>query len=136
MWGICVLRRFACKKLAAVIGTSYEQATEEVELCITTVSHELVVEMTMVNPQIAPYSSFETFGIESYKIVDRNGNVIVEGEATELAEVAEGKVSVYISLDNISSREYTLIVSELIGSAKAEQPLVIRGNWECEFVKE
>ena len=36
-------------------------------------------------------------------------------------------------LENISDGEYTLIVSELVGSAKAEQPLGLTGNWECSF---
>lgn len=119
----------------AVTGTSYEQATEEVELKIVDVTEELTVEVTMINPQVAPYSTFEVFGIENYKIVDMNDNVIMEGTTTEMTEVVNGKVNVNISLENITSGEYKLIVSKLVGSAKADQPLVVSGVWECEFVK-
>lgn len=91
--------------------------------------------MTMVNPKMVPYSTIDTFGIEKYKIIDRNGEVVVEGKVTDMAEVVEGTVKVNISLEHISGGEYTLVVSELVGSAKAEQPLVMRGNWECDFVK-
>ena len=54
----------------AVIGTAYEQATDEVELNIVEVSDKLVVEITMVNFKEAPYSFFEMFGIKNYKIVE------------------------------------------------------------------
>lgn len=119
----------------AITGTSYEQATEEIELSVATESDELTVVLTMVNPEVAPYSVFETFGIENYRIVDMDGKVIVEGGTTEMAEVVAGKVHVNISLGNLASGEYKLLVNELVGSAKADQPLVISGTWECKFEK-
>lgn len=117
----------------AVTGTSYEQATDEIEMIVATISDKLMVSVTMVNPKEAPYSSFETFGVESYKIVDMKGNEITKGKATEMAKVVDGKVNVNISLNNISSGEYKLIVNNFVGGAKAEQPLIISGTWECEF---
>ena len=117
----------------AVVGTAYEQATDEVELNIVEVSDKLVVEITMVNFKEAPYSFFEMFGIENYKIVDANGNVIVENENLEMSAIANNKVLVNVPLDDVGNGEYTLIVSELVGSAKAEQPLGLTGTWECSF---
>ena len=38
--------------------------------------------------------------------------------------------------ENISDGEYTLIVSELVGSSKADQPLGLTGTWECSFRKQ
>ena len=117
----------------AVIGTAYEQATDEVELNIIDVSDKLVVEITMVKPKEAPYSFFEMFGIKKYKIVDTNGNVIVENENLEMSAIANNKVLVNVPLDGVANGEYTLIVSELVGSSKAEQPLGLSGTWECSF---
>ena len=119
----------------AVTGTSYEQATDEVELSVMNVSDELEIKVAMVNPVVVPYSVFELFGVESYQIVDVAGNVIIEGEPTEMVEVVDGKVNISISLDDISSGKYKLIVRQLVGSAKADQPIVLSGAWECEFVK-
>ena len=119
----------------AVIGTSYEQATDEIELAISSVSDELTIEMTMVKPDDVPYSTFEMLGIQNYKIVDTDGEVIVEDVASEMADVVDGKVNVNISLDNVSNGEYKLIISELVGSSKADQPLVLSGTWECGFEK-
>lgn len=119
----------------AVTGTTYEQATEEVELYASVVSDVLAVEMIMINPNTVPYSTLETLGIGQYKIVDGNGNTIVEKGVTENAEVTDGKANVAISLSEMASGKYKLMVNTLVGGAKAEQPLAISGNWECEFVK-
>ncbi len=119
----------------AVVGTSYSQATDEVALTVTGVSDEITVEMAMVYPNQAPYSELEMFGIENYTIVDMSGNVIMEGSTTEMAPIVDGKVSVNISAENISEGNYKLIISELAGSKKADQPLVLSGNWECSFTR-
>ncbi|MBR4983066.1 MAG: hypothetical protein IKY94_10955 [Lachnospiraceae bacterium] len=117
----------------AVVGTAYEQATDEVEMNIIEVSDKLVVEITMVNFKEAPYSFFEMFGIKNYKIVDANGKVIVENENLEMSAIANNKVLVNVPLDDVGNGEYTLIVSELVGGSKADQPLGLDGTWECSF---
>ena len=117
----------------AVIGTAYEQATDEVEVNIIEVSDKLVVEITMVNFKEAPYSFFEMFGIKNYKIVDANGKVILENENLEMSAIANNKVLVNVSLEDVDNGEYTLMVSELVGSSKADQPLGLTGTWECSF---
>ena len=119
----------------AITGTTYEQATDELELQVTEVSDALTVTITMIKPDVAPYRLLETFGVESYKIVDMTGNVIVKGDRTELVEVVDGKANVMISLENVSEGEYKLQVTEMVGGSKADQPLVISGTWECEFVR-
>ncbi len=117
----------------AVTGTTYEQATDEVELSSSVAGNELVVTLRAVNPDVAPYRFFEKFGIEKYQIVDTKGKVIAEG-ATENEEVIDGVVSVDISLKELPNGEYKLVVTQLVGSAKADQPLVLNGNWECSFI--
>lgn len=118
----------------AVTGTVYEQATEEVTLHIMEVTDKLVVEITMLYSDDAPYSFFEMFGLKDYKIIDINGNVVVENENLELSEITGDKVFVHIPLDNVDDGEYTLIVNELVGSSKADQPLGLTGTWECSFI--
>ena len=119
----------------AVIGTTYEQATDEVALNIIEADENLSVEIIFLNPQIAPYFTFDTFGIESYQIVDAGGNVVMKGDAPEMAEIVADKVTVTLPLDSLSAGSYKLVVNKLVGSSKADQPLVLNGAWECEFVK-
>ena len=120
---------------SAVVGTSYEQATDEVELNIVEVSDKLVVEITMVNSNTAPYSFFEILGIKDYRIVDANDNVIVENKNLEMSVISGDKIYINVPLENVDDGEYTLMVNELVGSAKADQPLVLTGTWECDFVR-
>ena len=118
----------------AIVGTSYEQATDEVEINVIDATDELTVKLTMLKPNDPPYSVFQTFGIEEYKLVDANGNTVIENEMLEVPMVDGSTATVKIPLNDISEGTYRLIVSKLIGGAKAEQPLVLSGNWECEIV--
>lgn len=117
----------------AVIGTEYEQATDELEITIGDVSEEINVEVKMVNSDIAPYSFFELFGIASYKIVDLDGNVVVEGSATEMAEITNGEINLKIPCNDLEVGEYELVIDKMVGSSKADQPLGLSGVWKCGF---
>ena len=119
----------------AVTGTVYEQATDEVQLDIIEVSDKLAVEITMMHSDKAPYSFFELFGIKEYKIVDKDGNVIVENENLEMSVITGDKVWVNLPLEKIGDGEYKLIVKEFVGSSKGDQPLPLTGVWECDFTK-
>lgn len=119
----------------AVTGTTYEQATDEVELSVVAGENALELTVTMVNPKAAPYGFFETLAVESYKIVDANGKAVLEGNTTDAVNVVDGKVMISIPVENLAGGEYKLVVTELVGSAKADQPLVISGAWECGFTR-
>ena len=118
----------------AIVGTSYEQATDEINMDVTVNGNELTVLATFSNPQIAPYVYAEQLGIAQYRIVDGNGKEVKEG-STDSAEVVNGQAAVNIELDDISSGNYKLIVTAFVSEKKADQPLNINGNWECEFTK-
>ena len=120
----------------AVIGTEYEQATDELELAIGNVDERIHVEVKMVTPDVAPYSFFELFGIASYKIMDLDGNVMVEGSVTEMAEITNGIVNLSIPCDGLSVGEYELVVDKMVGSSKGDQPLELSGVWKGEFLVE
>jgi len=117
----------------AVVGTSYEQATEELQIRIIDTAESLMVEVTFLTPEKAPYLYFEQLGIHEAAIVDLDGNVIVKGISSELAHVKDGNVIVQIPLENVPVGNYKLQISELVGSKKADQPIVLFGEWECEF---
>lgn len=117
----------------AVVGTSYEQATNEITMSVTVNTNELAVKATFVNSQIAPYCVSKTLGIYEYQIVDANSRTIQEGSA-EATEIDDGQATVIIQVDNIASGNYKLIVAAFVVSEGAgDQLLNINGNWECEF---
>lgn len=117
----------------AIVGTQYEQASDEIEVTVACDENEITVCAVMVDPTVAPYSELETFGIESYKIIDMSGKVIVEGEEIELVELVNGKSNITIPLDNVGSGDYRLVITAFVGAKKADQPLQFNGKWECEF---
>ena len=116
----------------AVVGTSYEQATNEVNMTVTATANELSVRASFVDPSVAPYSEAEKLGIAEYQIIDTSGKTVKEG-AAETAEIVNGQADINIILDDIGSGNYELIITALVAEKKAEQPLNINGNWECEF---
>lgn len=117
----------------AVTGTAYEQADDEVEVNACVQDNELSVTLTMVEPKEAPYFTFESMGIKAYQIKASNGEVVMEGAMAEAA-VLNGEVIVKEDLSDLAKGEYTLIITELVGSSKADQPLTISGSWECKIV--
>lgn len=118
----------------AVVGTSYEQATDEIGMDVTVNGNELTALATFANPQMAPYSEAEKLGIAAYQIVDANGKVAAEG-AAESTEIVNGQAAINIKLDDIESGSYKLIVTAFVTEKKADQPLNISGAWECAFTK-
>ena len=117
-----------------VVGTSYEQATDEISVDVSVNGNELTALATFANPQMMPYSEAEKLGIAAYQIVDANGKVVKEG-AVESTEIVNGQAAVSIKLDDIDSGSYKLIVTAFVSEKKADQPLNINGNWECAFNK-
>lgn len=119
----------------AVVGTSYEQATEEMQVNATETSEGLEIEVTFLTPDQAPYLYFEQFGIQTCEIVDSDGKVMVKEITSELAEVQDGKVNILLTLEELPKGSYKLRISEMVGAKKADQPLVLHGAWECEFAR-
>ena len=119
----------------AVTGTTYEQATDEIGINVVSVTDELTVLATMVNPEVAPYRYFEEFGVQSFVVKDMSGKVVLKGSATTMTEISNGQASMKLPLENLPAGKYTLVIDAFVGSSKADQPLVIHGNWECEFTR-
>lgn len=117
----------------AVAGMTYEQATEEIEVSAVVSGDRLVVDAVLLKAGEAPYAYVDGFGVQKYQIVDAKGDVIAEGISSEAVAITDGKVSVALPVDELESGNYTLIITEFVGTAKADQDLPIKGYWECEF---
>ena len=118
----------------AVVGTSYEQASDEIRMNVTANGEELMVLASFAEPQMAPYRYAQWLGIAEYEIVGANGKTVQKGTA-ESVEVINGHASIPIYLENLESGSYKLVVTAFVEEAKAEQPLELHGNWEAEFTK-
>ena len=54
----------------AIVGTSYEQATDEIDMDVTVNGNELTVQASFVDPAKFPYRETELLGIAEYQIVN------------------------------------------------------------------
>ena len=118
----------------AVVGTSYEQASDEIRMNVSVNGEELMVLASFVDPQMAPYRYAQWLGIAEYEIVGANDKTVQKG-AAESTEVISGHAAIPIYLENLESGSYKLVVTAFVEEAKAEQPLPLHGHWEVEFTK-
>jgi hypothetical protein len=119
----------------AIVGTSYEQATDEIDMDVTVDGDELTVLATFVDPNKFPYRESQLLGIADYRIMDADGNVVQEGATDKFTPVANGQASIVLELNGLATGSYKLIVTAFVSEKKADQPLNISGTWECEFSK-
>lgn len=119
----------------AVVGTSYEQATEEMEVSIAKVNEKLTLTVRIMHPEKAPYAFLDTFGIGQYKIMDATGKTLIKDGKTEMLALTDDEMTFMIPLEDCPSGKYQLVVESFVGAAKADQPLEIRGIWTCDFVR-
>ncbi len=120
----------------AVVGTTYEQATNEINVSVTSCEGAITVTAELVNPKAAPYGFISEFGITDYTISDVNGNVFVKDGKTAMTAISDGKIEFVIPADNLGKGDYKLEISQFTGGSKADQPLPINGQWDCGFTIE
>ena len=127
----------------AVVGTEYAQATEELKVEVVAVTTEqahttLALEVTLTEKEQAPWNCLEEIALGSYKIVDAVGKNIVVVENINIEEqevnVTDGMAQIDIVVEQLEENtEYTLVIESMYGMKKADLPLKITGNWNCEF---
>ena len=118
----------------AIVGTSYEQATNEIAMTATVSGDALTVLVAFADPQAIPYKYAETLGIAAYSILDTNGKVVKEGSAAPV-EIVNGQAAIHLPLDDLGNGTYKLAVTAFVSEKKADQPLNLNGSWESAFTK-
>lgn len=119
----------------AVVGTTYEQATDEISVAAAAGEKTLTVHITFADPGKAPYREAETLSIAAYEIRNADGKTLQEGGPTEATPVTNGRAEAKIPLSALTPGTYRLHITAFTSHKKADQPLTITGDWELEFVK-
>ena len=102
----------------AIVGTSYEQATDEIDMDVTVDGDELTVLATFVDPNKFPYRESQLLGIADYRIMDAEGNVVQEGATDKFTPVANGQASIVLELNELATGSYKLIVTAFVSEKK------------------
>ena len=116
----------------AVIGTTYEQATDEIALKVNIDGDTLAVIAAFTDK--APFIAAE-MGIGNYQIVDGNGKVVKDGSYTEHTKIINGQAEIRIDISDIDNGSYKLIVTSFVAYNKADPPMAVNGDWACNFTK-
>ena len=120
-------------RTGAVIGTTYEHATNEIAVRAEEEGGALTVTASFLLPEAFPYRELEFFRIGSYQIIDASGTVIADNEGADFVCVTEEQAAMSLSTDNMAKGNYTLLIHSFVGNKKADQPLEITGEWTCHF---
>ena len=113
----------------AVVGTAYDNATEEIAVDALWTGEELLVTVTLLFPDQAPYPYIEQLSIDSYEILDANGKSLCKEGKTDAVTCQGDSVVFSISTDGAVPAGSTLVINTFISHKKVEQPLPISGNW-------
>ena len=119
----------------AITGTNYQNATNELFVSTTVEGDVLVIAVEMLYPETIPYSEIEVLGLKDYRVLDEMGNTVLKNVEPDNVVTKNNQVIFQISAEKLTEGTYRLELDALSGSKKADQDLLIYGNWECEFTK-
>lgn len=117
----------------AVTGETYENATDELTVTASGTDGMLNVSVAAIDSTKAPYAFFDELAIGEYKIVTENGDVKAEQNDVSGVKWEKGSAVFDIDVSSLESGAYTIEINRFTGSAKANQPLDINGDWSAAF---
>ena len=118
-----------------VTGTKYLDATDEIEISVDCNSDQMLIELTFVNPDMAPYNELDSIAVSDWRIEDSEEKEIMKNGEVKMTDIENGKVVLTLSLDSLPEGSYKLIINELTGNKKADSLLKISGTWIVSFEK-
>ena len=117
----------------AVTGETYENATGELTVTASCTGGILNVSVAAIDSTKAPYAFFDKLAIGEYKIVTKNGDVKEEQNDVSGVKWEKGNAVFDIDVSALESGAYRIEINRFVGSAKANQPLDINGDWSAVF---
>ncbi len=124
----------------AVTGTEYHTAADEVAMEVTEAAVQgetlrLTVAVSFRDASAAPFGFLDALALSEYTLTDAAGTPVQATAQADAAPVQDGGAVLTLCLPkaDLPAGQYTLTVTQLSGTAKAEQPLPILGSWSCAF---
>ena len=111
----------------AIVGTAYDNATDEIEVTAKPEGNTLLVTVRLLMPEKAPYREVEALALGSCYFTDESGDRIAELPGTDALPLLGNTLTFRLDMEEGA---YALHIESFVGSKKAEQDLVISGDWE------
>lgn len=129
----------------AVVGMEYENATDEVRIDAAGAVKEdgklvLPLEVTFLDrSKESCFRFMREVALGEYQVLDEAGKEVysVSGQQEMSGLLENGKAGIIqpLGVETLTvGTEYKLVIMSLYGIQKAEQPLKIKGRWECSFL--
>ena len=119
--------------IGTVTGQSYENATEEITI---TASPSGDIGICFIKYGKPPYTLPGTevdIYLDGYQVMDSTGNKILDAPERQKLDISEGNALASFDTSSLTSGTYTLAINGFIAESKADQPLVITGEWKIDF---
>lgn len=116
-----------------VIGQTYENATDEIEIKSDYSDGTLHITLDLLKSDSFPYSVLEEIKPYNFSMTALSDNSVVEDIQFDSAIINENIAEITVDFNFRSDEEYKLTINSFLGSKKADQPLEIKGNWETVF---
>ena len=120
----------------AVVGTEYVQATGEIRATAEYAAGQITVNASFLSPDKAPFSEIEELAVGSCRITDASGKTVVAYGGSEAVRITGGQAVLTLPAENLAPGGYILQIESFVGSKKADQPLPMKGTWDCEVTVE
>lgn len=115
-----------------VIGQTYENATDEIEIKSEYSCGTLHITLNLLKYDNVPYSMLEEIEPYSFSLICLSDNS--EEDIQFSPAIIDGNVvEITADFDANADKEYKLAIGSFLGSKKADQPLEIKGTWEVFF---
>lgn len=116
-----------------VIGQTYENATDEIEVTSDYSDGILHITLNLLKYDSIPYSVSEEMKPYDFSLTNLSDNSVTEDIQFDYAVINENTVDIAVDFNAVVGTEYKLTIKSFISSKKADQPLEIKGNWETVF---
>lgn len=115
-----------------VIGQTYENATDEIEVKSEYSGGTLRITLNLLKYDAIPYSELDEIEPYSFALISLSDNSAEEIQFSP-AKINGNTAEITADFSAEPDTEYKLSFGSFLGSKKADQPLEIKGNWETVF---
>lgn len=114
----------------AIVGTAYENATEEIIVTAKAENRELLITVTLLKSQELPYREEETLALGSCYLTDEAGNRIAQWTGTDAVKITGPTLTFRLPMEEDA---HTLHIENFVSAKKADQDLSIFGDWQIKI---
>ncbi len=115
-----------------VIGQTYENATDEIEVKSEYSDGTLHITLNLLKYDVIPYSVLDEIEPYSFSLISLSDNSEEEIQFSP-AKINGNTAEITVDFSAEPDTEYKLSFGSFLGSKKADQPLEIKGEWETFF---